>query len=106
MDTLSNLFILCAIVVAVITSGRIAYVQALGWKFGSDSKGFFVIGCSFAAGVVIGVLVCHLALYGGPLFALIGALGALPLVVLVWILIIGGNVAAQRILEGLQKKLQ
>ena len=106
MHPLSILFILCAIFIAVITSGRIAYVQAKRWKFGcSDKIFFFSLACALAAGVVVWVLAYHLALSGGPVFALIGALGTLPLVALVWILIIGGNVAAQRMLEGLQKKL-
>lgn len=97
--------IIASIALAFLTSTRIAYVLAGRWNFKNEPTFFFSAACGIVAGVVMGFVSYALIATGGLLFGLIGAFASVPLVGIVWLFVVGGNKAIERILGGLLAKV-
>lgn len=101
-----NALFFASIALAVITSARISYVLGQRWKIYSGGEPpLFELVSMVVSGVSLW-FICSAALeFAGLLGAAVVVLATIPLTGMIWILIIGGNKALERIINGLLNKL-
>lgn len=93
------------VLLAAVASARFGEVFGRRWSIGNDDRSFFVVACAVVTGAVMYFVASAALQAGGILFGVIGIFLAIPFVGFMWMLIVGGNKALERILGGLLKKL-
>lgn len=98
---------IATVCIAFLTNGRIAYVLAGRWGFDQSGnhppiwEGFSAV----VGSVVFYFLSCAAFDYYGMMGCVICMFLTLPLSGLIWIFLVGGNKAIERILNSLMKRL-
>lgn len=99
------LLVISDVVFGAILSARFAFFLACKWDFAGDNMGWFTIFAFIAGGVLMGFINYAFFLAFGIIGSLACLLATVPIVGLIWVLIVGGNKAIERILSGLLAKI-
>lgn len=98
--------VISAIILGFLTSARIAYFLAnKKWGFKGEPLFFTTVACASASAIAMGFISGAMIEMGGILFGIVGLALEIPLIGLVWIFIVGGNKAIEKILNGLLAKV-
>lgn len=101
----ADAILVCTMVLAFITAGRIAYVLGKRWGFDSSNPPLWEGFCAISATAIFYHVSNAAFDFGGTMGSLIALVGTVPLVGLVFIFVVGANKAIERILHGLLKKV-
>lgn len=105
-DIYVSAIVITTIVLAGLSSGRIAYFLGRK-KWGlREEKLFFTCACpTLASAILSGFISAALIEFGGLLYGLAGVLLTVPFVGLVWVGIVAGIKVCERMLTGLLNKV-
>lgn len=105
-DTYVVLIVLASIILGFITSARIGMVLIKRWDIGGGSEhGFFSFVCGACAAVMMGFMTSAAVQLFGLFGGLLGVALTVPVVGFCWIFLVGGNMALERILQRLVKRI-
>ena len=101
-DTYFVLIMIASILVGFITSCRIGHIMITKAQQGSDGeKGFVAFVCGAIAAVMMGFQTYAALFYFGLFGGLVSVVLTVPAVGLCWVYVVGGNLAAKRLLDRL-----
>ena len=101
-----TVIIIATMLTAFVTNGRIAWF--LGRRWGLSVAGdvnWWDAGCAIVGAAAFYYISLAFFQYGGLLAGVIGIFACIPISGAVWIFVVGGNKAIERILSNLMKKV-
>lgn len=104
-DVYVPLLVIIGLVAAAITGLYLALVMGSKWGLTGGYLGWTVAGSTIASAVVTGIIVGGIISSYGLFAGFIANFFTIPLVGLVWLFIVGGNKALERILGVVVNKL-